>query len=88
MKFAKCMREHGVTVHASTSGGGIEIQIHKDPGSGGPNPESPAFQSAQKACSGLLPEKPGGKGAAGPEAPGASSKDQTSGSGATLGIGG
>jgi hypothetical protein len=59
LKFAKCMREHGVEVHASSSEGRIEIQIRGRPGSGGPNPESPAFQAAQKSCQGLLPAKRG-----------------------------
>ena len=55
-KFAKCMREHGVKVEASAQGGGIQIRIHSHPGAeGAPNPESPAFQSAQKDCQGLLP---------------------------------
>lgn len=56
LKFAKCMREHGVIVHASTAGGGVQVRIG-GPGQGarGPNPESPAFQGAQKACQGLLP---------------------------------
>jgi hypothetical protein len=58
-KFAKCMREHGIDVHAQTSGGAIRIGVHAGPGSGGPNPESPAFQAAQKACQGLLPFKGG-----------------------------
>ncbi len=54
-KFAKCMREHGIEVHASSSSeGGISIQIHGKPGAG-PNPESPAFQKAQGSCQGLLP---------------------------------
>ncbi len=67
LKFAKCMRERGIDVHASAEGGGVQIQIHGKPGSG-PNPESPAFQSAQKACQGLLPLKraPGGGAAPGP----------------------
>jgi hypothetical protein len=56
-KFAKCMREHGINVHSETSGGLVRIAIHGGPGSGGPNPESPAFQAAQKACQGLLPLK-------------------------------
>jgi hypothetical protein len=65
-KFAKCMREHGVKVEASTQGGGIQIRIHAHPGAeGAPNPESPAFQTAQKDCSGLLPGG-GPKGAPGP----------------------
>ena len=56
-KFAKCMREHGIEVHASSSGGGVSIRIHGGPGVGGPNPESPAFQKAQNSCQGLLPFK-------------------------------
>jgi hypothetical protein len=66
-KFAKCMREHGIEVHASTSGGTIQIGARGAPGSG-PNPESPAFQSAQKACQGLLPFKGSAKGVPGPGA--------------------
>jgi hypothetical protein len=59
-KFAKCMREHGVEVHASSSEGRVSIQIHGGgPGAGGPNPESPAFQKAQNSCQGLLPFKKG-----------------------------
>ncbi len=56
LKFAKCMREHGIEVHASATGGAIQIQIHGHPGSG-PNPESPAFQTAQSKCQGYLPSK-------------------------------
>ena len=59
-KFAKCMREHGIEVHASSSEGRVSIGIHAKPGSGGPNPESPAFQKAQNSCQKLLPFK--GKG--------------------------
>jgi hypothetical protein len=59
-KFAKCMREHGIEVHASSSEGRVSIQIHGKPGGGGPNPESPAFQNAQQSCQKLLPFK--GKG--------------------------
>ncbi len=55
-KFAKCMREHGIKIEASTQGGGVQIRIHAHPGAeGAPNPESPTFQTAQKDCSGLLP---------------------------------
>jgi hypothetical protein len=60
-KFAKCMREHGIEVHTSSSEGRISIQIHGKPGGTGPNPESPAFQRAQQSCQRLLPFK--GKGA-------------------------
>jgi hypothetical protein len=69
-KFAKCMREHGIEVHASSAEGRISVQIHGKPGSGGPNPESPAFQKAQSSCQGLLPFKgkgpPGAHGGGGP----------------------
>ena len=51
-RFAKCMREHGIEVHAGASGG---ILIQAKPGGGGPNPESPAFKAAQGACHKLLP---------------------------------
>jgi hypothetical protein len=61
-KFAKCMREHGIEVHASSSEGRVSIQIHGKPGAG-PNPESPAFQKAQQSCQRLLPFK--GKGPVG-----------------------
>jgi hypothetical protein len=55
-KFAKCMRGHGIEVHASSSEGHVAIRIHGGPGSG-LNPESPAFQKAQQSCQGLLPFK-------------------------------
>ncbi len=46
LQFANCMRAHGVTNFPDPSpGGGIQI----GPGSG-INPQSPAFQAAQKAC--------------------------------------
>lgn len=58
-KFARCMREHGIKVEASTAGGGVEISIHHGASSGEPNPESPAFQQAQSTCQKLLPSPPG-----------------------------
>jgi len=74
-KFAKCMREHGIEVHASSSEGRISIQIHAKPGAA-PNPESPAFQKAQSSCQKLLPFK--GKGPPGKQpahAPGGASSE-------------
>jgi hypothetical protein len=51
LKFASCMRSNGVPNFPDASaGGGIQIS----PGSG-LNPQSPAFQAAQKACGKLLP---------------------------------
>jgi hypothetical protein len=55
-KFAKCMREHGIEMEASATGGGAQIQVN--PGGGGP--ESPAFKEAQEACEGSLPAPEGG----------------------------
>ncbi len=66
-KFAKCMREHGIKLEASAHGGGVSIRLHAHPGAeGGPNPESPAFQSAQQACQKFLPFKGGGPHPGGP----------------------
>jgi hypothetical protein len=51
VKFANCMRTHGVPNFPDpSSNGGIQIA----PGSG-LNPQSPAFQAAQKRCGKLLP---------------------------------
>jgi hypothetical protein len=75
-KFARCMREHGIEVHASSSEGRVSIQIHGKPGSGGPNPESPAFQKAQQSCQALLPFKgspPPGHSSQAPDGSGAGS---------------
>jgi hypothetical protein len=54
LRYADCMRAHGVTnfPDPNTGGGGFQIKI--DAGSG-VNPQSPSFQSAQSACSKLLP---------------------------------
>ena len=51
LRFSQCMRAHGVPSFPDPgSGGGIQIDS-----SSGVNPRSPAFQSAQKDCSKLLP---------------------------------
>jgi hypothetical protein len=68
-KFAKCMREHGIKVEARTADGGGGIGIHVGRGEGGPNPESPAFEAAQKACQTYLPKPPGGGRFGGPGGP-------------------
>jgi len=76
-KFAKCMREHGIEVHASSSEGRVSIQIHGKPGAA-PDPESPAFEKAQSSCQKLLPFK--GKGPAGTQqshAPGGASAESS-----------
>jgi hypothetical protein len=87
-KFAKCMREHGIKVEASTAGGGVQIRIHAHPGAeGGPNPESPAFQSAQQACQKFLPFK-GGLPPGGPPSTNKSSSKSGQAGGLALSAGG
>lgn len=49
LQFAKCMRAHGVSNFPDPSGGGIEITPSLA--------QSPAFQTAQKACQRYLPNK-------------------------------
>ena len=86
LKFAKCMREHGIDVHTEVGGGAIAIGIHGSSSGTGPNPGSPSFQAAQKACSGYLQLK--GKGGLGAPPPGAGGKEEgpgTKGPGGTEG---
>jgi hypothetical protein len=56
LKFARCMREHGIEVPNPSTTGGLGIQLR------GVNPESPKFQSAQKACQSILPFPRGSRG--------------------------
>jgi hypothetical protein len=53
-KLAQCMREHGIDMPDPqvNSDGTVEFGGHPGSGSGGnsPNPDDPAFQSAQQAC--------------------------------------
>jgi hypothetical protein len=68
LKFAQCMRSHGVNVpDPQASGGGIIMKMRAGGGGsnssgGGIDPKGPAFQSAQKECGRFMP---GGKGAPG-----------------------
>ncbi len=59
IKFADCMRAHGVPNFPDPGGSGGGIQI---PDNSGINPRSPAFQSAQRACVKLLPGGGPGRG--------------------------
>ncbi len=61
LKMAECMRTHGVPnfpdpqVTTGPGGRGIGVRIGgTSSGGGGLNPNSPAFQRAQKSCGGLL----------------------------------
>jgi hypothetical protein len=74
VKFAECMRSHGVNVPDPTfngSGSGRGFGFRRAFGSVDRN--SPAFQSAMKACQSLRPQfgRGGGGGAPPPGAPGA-----------------
>lgn len=74
VKFAECMRSHGVNVPDPTfngSGAGRGFGFRRAFGSVDRN--SPAFQSAMKACQSLRPQfgRGGGGGAPPPGAPGA-----------------
>ncbi|HEY1687628.1 MAG TPA: hypothetical protein VGF95_02065 [Solirubrobacteraceae bacterium] len=67
VKFAKCMREHGVDAEANTSAGGngVGLSIHvsggpppggKEEGSSNPGPP-PGIEAAQRACQRYLPNE-------------------------------
>ena len=63
VKFAQCMRQHGVNVpDPTTSGPGGGFFIRRRVQGAGVDPRSPAFQTAAKACQSLLPKRPGGGG--------------------------
>jgi hypothetical protein len=53
LKFAQCMRSHGVPnfPDPQVSGGHVTMQLSP---SSGIDPNSPAFQSAQQACQSLI----------------------------------
>src|ERR1700759_1827375 len=56
LKLAQCMRAHGVSNFPDPdSGGGINIRVGS-----GIDPQSPAFQAAQKACRADMPPGAGG----------------------------
>jgi hypothetical protein len=59
LKFSRCMRAHGIDMpDPQAQGGGIVIQKRSNgsAGSSGPNPDSPAFQRAQKECESFMPK--------------------------------
>lgn len=55
LEFTRCMREHGIEVHATVSHGGVQVGIRGGSGGGAPNPNGPVLKAAQEACQGLLP---------------------------------
>jgi hypothetical protein len=56
LKFSACMRSHGLSnfPDPNFSGGGVQIRIDRQSGM---DPNSPAFQAAQKACASFLPKR-------------------------------
>ena len=62
LKFAQCMRSHGVDMPDPEVGkGGLRITIRGGaggPGKGSLNPNSPAFKDAQEACKAFQPKRP------------------------------
>jgi hypothetical protein len=52
VKFAQCMRAHGEPEFPEPVEGNIRIQSHNG---SGPNPESPQWRTAEKACSKYAP---------------------------------
>jgi hypothetical protein len=61
LAFSQCMRSHGVPKFPDpqTAGGGMRLTIGKGSGI---DPQSPQFQSAQRACQSLMPAGKGGSG--------------------------
>jgi hypothetical protein len=63
LKFAKCMRSHGIPMpDPSPPGSGPQTQSHSGGATGGNNidPNSLQFKSAQQACASLMPKGKGG----------------------------
>jgi len=50
LEFSQCMRAHGVSTFPDPTANGLQLPA-------GINPRSPAFKSAQQACSKYLPNK-------------------------------
>jgi hypothetical protein len=65
LKFAQCMREHGVDMPDPTfSGGGVQMRVGGPPQSGSSGrafgPNDPTFKKAQQACRKYFGGGPGG----------------------------
>jgi hypothetical protein len=60
LKFSACMRSHGLPDFPDptvSSDGGLQLSLG-DKRNSSLNPDSPVFQSAQKACQSLTPGPP------------------------------
>jgi hypothetical protein len=64
LAHSRCMREHGVDIPDPTFGpnGTATIKIERGKGGSGVDPDSPRFQTAQKACEKLMPQLGGADG--------------------------
>jgi hypothetical protein len=67
LAYSNCMRAHGVSNYPdpTSSGGGVELSIGSN---SGVNTEAPAFQSAQRSCTRLMPGGGPGAGSPSPQA--------------------
>jgi len=77
LKFAKCMRDHGINMPDPQFQSGGRVSQRLDA-----NPNDPKFQAAQKECQKLAPSPIGGKG------PGGSTNSNVGGSGFSVSGGG
>jgi hypothetical protein len=76
LKFAKCMRDHGIPMKdPDFSGGGVGMMIGEGPN--GPKLDEGKVEAAHKACSSNLPEemREGPGGGSGPQEAGAAGSD-------------
>jgi hypothetical protein len=61
LKFAQCMRDHGIPMaDPEFEGGGVRMKI--EGGRSGPRVDDGKAEAAQKACQSILPEPPDGAG--------------------------
>jgi hypothetical protein len=55
LKFARCMREHGIDLPDPGAGGDLRVQVGKDgKAAGAITPDDPKFKAAHEACQDLL----------------------------------
>ncbi len=62
LKFAKCMREHGVEMPDPDFDGGGAVVMSKKAGERGIDPQSPVFRKAEQACQDEMPRMRRGDG--------------------------
>jgi hypothetical protein len=87
LNFSKCMRSHGVPNFPDPEfrHGGVGLGIRIGGKGSGIDPNSPQFETAQKACQSLMPGPKGGPGGGGPSTSGSGVPGGQSGGQAVLG---